>query len=523
VGRRSFAVRDLGEILNHWYAGRPLRAIARSLAVDRKTIRKYVALAEEAGFQAGAGNAPPEGWAGWLAQRTSYLAAKPRPAPTAPQLEALKPVILEWLQAQVPATTIWRRLRDERGLQASLGSFRRYLRRESPEAIQASHLTVRRPDPPPGEEAQTDYGFLGLWQDPWTGKRHKVNAWALVLSSSRHVFARAVFTMDQRAWLENHMAAFTFLGGVPQRIVPDNLKAGVLRPDLYDPHFNRGYEELAHHYGFLIDPARVRRPRDKPRVERTVPFIRSDFWRGRTFQSLAAINAALEVWCRDVAGQRIHGTTGERPIDLFRLVEQPTLLPLPAVPFEIAHWTQAKVARDCHIQVAGAWYSLPYRYAGETVAVRLTSSLVQCFLDHELVKTHVRVAKGRRSTEWQDYPPEKTAFFRRTPDWCREQAKLTGPAIANAVEAILEVHALHRLRQAQGVLRLGDKYGTRRLDAACERALAFGDPAYRTIKTILERGLEREAEPGAVQGSLAGAYLRGVEEILAPHVPQEVR
>ena len=364
--------------------------------------------------------------------------------------------------------------------------------------------------------------MLGLWQDPWTGSRRMVHVWALVLSHSRHVFARAVFSMDQRAWLENHMAAFAFFQGTPRRIVPDNLKAGVLRPDLYDPHFNRSYEELAHHYGFLIDPARVRQPTDKPKIENMIRFIRTDFWRGRAFASLTGINAALEVWCRDVAGQRIHGTTGQRPIDLVRLAEQTTLLPLPATPFEIALWTQAKVARDCHIQVAGAWYSVPYRYVGQFLAVRGTPSLVQCYRDHALIKTHVRLPKGRRSTDWDDYPPEKAAFFRRTPAWCQQQAQQLGPAVARAVEAILAVHALHHLRQAQGVLRLAEKHGPTRLNAACDRALAFGDPAYRTIKTILERGLEVQTLPAAVQPSLAGAFLRGPDQLVAPSHPQEV-
>jgi len=344
----------------------------------------------------------------------------------------------------------------------------------------------------------------------------------MVLSYSRHVFARAVFTMDQAAWLENHLAAFAFFQGVPRRVVPDNLRAGVLRPDLYDPHFNRGYEELAHHCGFLIDPARVRRPTDKPRIENLVGFVRDDFWKGRSFESLAAINAGLEVWCREDAGERIHGTTRQRPLDLFHLAEQPALLPLLATPFELAQWTEATVARDCHIQVAGGWYSIPHRYRGKRLAVRLTSSLMRAFLDHELVKTHVRVAKGQRSTDWDDYPPEKAAFFRRTPDWCRLQAKELGPDVARAVAAILGGHALHHLRQAQGVLRLGEKYGAARLNAACDRALAFGDPAYRTIKTILERGLDLQTTPPAVQPTLAGAFLRGPHEILAHTLPQEV-
>lgn len=519
VGRRSFAVRDIAEILQHWHAGRPLKAVARSLGIDRKTVRKYAALAQQAGFAAGSGLEPPEGWAAWLDDAYPGLREQSRQQPTSALLDPWREEVLHLLR-EVPPTTAWRRLHRERGLQVSLPSFRRYVQRHLPEVARPPRVTVRRPDPPPGDEGQVDYEYLGLWQDPWTGRRRMVHAWAMVLSCSRHVFARAVMKMDQQAWLESHIAAFAFFHGAPRRVVPDNLKAGVLRPDLYDPHFNRGYEELARHYGFLIDPARVRKPTDKPRIERILSFLRADFWRGRSFESLAAINAALEVWCREVAGQRVHGTTGQRPQEIFHRVEQPALLPLPAAPFDLAQWTQAKVARDCHIQVGGAWYSIPSRYVGKTLAVRLTSSLVQAFLEHQLIKTHVRVSKGQRSTDWDDYPPEKAAFFRRTPDWCRAQARGLGPAVASAVGALLAVHALHHLRQAQGVLRLGEKYGPTRLDAACARALAFGDPAYRTIKTILERGLEGEAASLPVQTTLAGAFLRGPQELLATLFPE---
>jgi hypothetical protein len=154
--------------------------------------------------------------------------------------------------------------------------------------------------------------------------------------------------------------------------------------------------------------------------------------------------------------------------------------------------------------------------------VRLTPRLVQCYLDYHLIKTHLRVPKGQRSTDWNDYPPEKAAFFRRTPDWCRQQAHQMGPAVAQAVETMLEVQALHHLRQAQGILRLAEKYGPARLNAACRRALAFGDPGYRTIKSILERGLDQQPEPPPVQQRFAGAFLRGPKALFASLLGQEV-
>jgi len=507
-------VRDLAEILEHWHAGRPLQAVARSLGVDRKTVRKYAALAQAAGFHPGEGQGPPGGWGSWLDARFPELRERSRRGPTWDELDGVRAEIVQAL-GQVKPAIAWRRLHQTGRVTCSLPSFYRYLRECVPATAAAARVTVRRPDPPPGEEGQVDYGLLGLWLNPLTGHRQAVHAFVLVLSHSRHQFARAVLRMDQQAWLECHVAAFSFFAGAPRRMVPDNLKAGVLSPDLYDPRFNRGYAELAQHYGFLIDPARAGKPKDKPRVERAVPFVRDAAWRGRLFSNLAEINAALDRWCLEDAGLRVHGTTQQRPLEVFRQVEQPALVPLPATPFELATWTEAKVARDCHIQVAGAWYSVPYAHVGKTVAVRLTPRLVQCFLDARLIKTHARVGKGQRSTDWDDYPPEQAAFYRRTPDWCRGEARTLGPAVGQVVAAVLQVHALHHLRQAQGIVRLGQKYGAARLDAACVRALAFGDPSYRTVKTILERGLDQQPEPVPVQQRLAGAFLRGPAELLA--------
>jgi len=515
MARRSFAVRDIAEILEHWYRGRSIQSVAKSLGVDRKTVRKYTDMARAAGFEPGEGSGPAEGWAAWVDKTLPGIRERGRLHPTVMQLEEYRAQIDALLAEDVLPTIAWRRLRREKGLQVSLTSFRRYVRRYIPERLKPPEITLRRPDPPPGEEAQVDYGFLGMWTDPWTGKRRMVHAFTMVLSYSRHLFVRVVLTMDQQAWLECHVAAFDFFGGVPRRIVPDNLKTGVLTPDLYDPHFNRSYQELAHHYGFLIDPARAGKPKDKPRVERMIPVVREDFWKGRAFSSPVEMNAGLVAWCRDERGQRVHGSTRQRPMELFRLVEQATLLPLPSQPYELAEWTRAKVARDCHIQTGGSWYSIPYQHVGRMVEVRLTTKLVQCYLDYELIKTHARVPKGRRSTDWSDYPPDKAAFFMRTPDWCRRRASGMGQGVAAVVNALLDEHALHHLRQAQGVLRLADKYGARRLDAACHRALLFGDPAYRTVKTILERGLDEKGEPLAPAPSLAGAFLRGPQELMA--------
>ena len=167
--------------------------------------------------------------------------------------------------------------------------------------------------PPPGEQAQIDYGRLGMWLDPATGRRRAVWAFVMVLACSRHLFVRPTLVMDQAEWTAAHVEAFAFFGGVPARLVPDNLKTGVDRPDLYDPKINRSYAELAAHYGTLVDPARAAKPKDKPQVERPMPYVRDSFWRGREFTSLAAMRAdalALEPRGRRGAGVSPAGRGG---------------------------------------------------------------------------------------------------------------------------------------------------------------------------------------------------------------------
>ncbi|MBM4430194.1 MAG: IS21 family transposase [Chloroflexi bacterium] len=508
--RRSFAVRDVTEILIHWQAGRPLRQIARSLGVDRNTVRKYVALASGLGYRPIETHLSSQEWAAILAQHAPQLADPGKRSAVFEQIARYHDAIVAGLQSNA-VSTVWQRLRDERGLPASLRSFHRYVEHYLPDQVRGIQPTILRDDPPAGHEAQVDYGYLGLWHDPQLGRQRKLWVFLMVLSHSRHMFIHVVAKMDQQAWLEAHVAAFSFFGGVPLLLVVDNLKAGVLRPDLYDSQINRGYAELAAHYGVIIDPCRVAHPKDKPRVERPIPYIRDSFFAGRSFGSLEDINQAALKWCLSVAGERVHGTTRQRPLDLFQRVEAPALRPLPSQPFEPVTWVQAKVARDCHVQVGRVLYSVPYRYVGKTVAVRLSPRTVEFYLDCTLIKSHVRQPDARRQTDWDDYPTHKARFFQRTPDWCRAQAHAIGPAVAQVVEELLSRHALHYLRQCQGIIGLGDKYGPQRLDAACRVALDFSDPAYRTIRNLLDKGLEGQNALPLAEGSAktAGAYLHG--------------
>ena len=506
---------DVTEILVHWHAGRSQADIATSLGVDRKTVRKYTAPAIAAGLTPGGATLGEAQWVelvrGWFPE---LIDTRLRQS-SWPAIEVFHDKI-KGLLPEVTVSTIHQRLRDEHGLEASLSSLRRYLTANLPEEMLAAQVTVLRDGPPPGHEAQVDYGMLGMWWDPARQARRRVWAFVMVLAASRHMFVRPLLVMDQRAWNDAHVAAFVFFGGVTERIVPDNLKTGVERPDLYDPKINRSYAELGAHYGLLIDPARIFKPKDKARVERPMPYVRDSFWRGRQFTSLEQMQTDAVRWSTEVAGRRAcRPLGGAAPATVFAAIEQHTLQPLPVGPFELTSWSRPKVGPDIHVKVGKALYSVPWRFIGQHLDARLSDTQVQMFLAGELVKTHIVAADKGRMTDYSDYPPEKIAFHMRTPTWCRTRAAEIGPGAVTLIDELLEVNALFRLRAAQGVLGLADKNTPERLENACLLAMAVGDASYKTVKGILTVGTDRQATPAAAAGDGgAAAHLRGPAALL---------
>ncbi len=498
---------DVVEILEHWHAGRPKAVIAASVGVDRGTIARYVAPAVAAGITPGGPRLSRAQWLvlvqGW---HPKLVDAKARSF-TYRVINAHRALIATMLATNT-VTTVHQRMRDDHGLDVKISSFRRYVQLEFPARIEVASVTVWRPDVPAGDEAQIDYGYLGQWHDPLTDRVRRVWAFVMVLACCRHMFVRPVLIMDTTAWLEAHVAGFEFFGVTPARLVPDNLKTGVIKPDLYDPKLNRAYAELAEHYGCLIDPARASKPKDKARVERMMPYVRDSFWQGRTWTSLEAMQTAAVVWSGEVAGMRSHrGIDGAQPAVVFRAVSQSKMRPLPHQTFELAMWSRPKVAPDCHIAVGGVLYSVPWRWIGTKVDARLTAYRIEVFVGLDLVKSHQRASKGR-VTDPADYPPDKVAFFQRTPVWCRHRAAEIGPNTIIVINDLLAVNVLHQLRAAQGIIGLATKHTPARVDAACRRAVEVGDPSYRTIRGILAAGTENDNQPQPVAPQ-APAHLHG--------------
>ncbi|WP_428844579.1 IS21 family transposase [Mycolicibacterium hodleri] len=482
-------------MFRHWNAGRSQVQINEALNIDRKTIRKYLSPALAEGLQPRPEEFDEELWRARIGRWFPELVDPAARSLSWPQIAVHHQWIAEQLKVPVTVATIAQRLRDDHRVEVSESTVRRYIAMTFAEERLEGKVTVPRGAVEPGSEAQIDYGKLGMWRDPDSGRRVAVWVFAMILSCSRALFVQPVLRMDQRSWNASHVAAFEFFGGVPARLVCDNLKTGVERPDLYDPRINLAYGELAAFYGTLIDPARARKPKDKPRVERPMPYIRDSFFAGRQFGSLTQMQADATRWATEVYGVHKHrGLDGQTPASVFTALERDALMPLPPRAFESVVYSLGRVAPDCHVKSGKALYSVPWRLIGQQVTVRTVGDVVQIFHAGTVVATHVLHLSGR-STNFEHYPPHKVAYTLRSVTWCRVQAEQIGPGAVAIVAELSQVNAIHRLRAIQGIIRLREKYGDIRLDAACARALAVGDPNYRTVKGILVAGTEHGDDP----------------------------
>jgi len=484
-GRKD--VLDIREIVRCLKLGRSIREIARDLDVHRKTVREYRNLARSAG---------------WLGQpelpsladiQAALQARSPEPvAGPASTVEPHRAKVLRLHEQGVETRALFQILRDEDRFEGSYSSVYRFIRREAPVPPKA----FVRIEVPPGDEAQVDFGYAGTFLDPSTGQVRRAWAFVLVLSHSRHVYAELVFDQSVETWIACHVHAWEFFNGVVRRVVVDNLKAAITRACFQDPEVQRAYRTLAEHYGFAIAPCRVATPEHKGKVESGVHYVKRNALAGRVFRDVHEANEYLRHWSLHVAGIRDHGTIHEAPLVRFEQVEKPTLLPLPAERYEPAVFKQAKLHPDCHVVFEKAYYSAPHRLIGQILWLKATRDRVELYFEHERVAAHPRTRDaGKRVSNFLHYPPEKVAGMMVTPVRLREEAQVLGEAVAQLVTEMLADKPVDRLRGAQGVLHLAKRYGAPRLDAACRRALVFGQASYRTVDSILRQGLDRSPLP----------------------------
>jgi hypothetical protein len=328
-----------------------------------------------------------------------------------------------------------------------------------------------------------------------------------------------VFAQRVDTWPEVHRHAFEFFGGVPKKVVPDNLKAAIARAswDCTDPQVQWAYRECAEHYGFLIAPCRPFTPQHKGKVERGVDYVKNNFLAGRGELPLAQANRVVREWCLTTAGQRIHGTTKQQPLACFEQTERRALLPLPDQPYEVATWKRAKLHRDCYVVFENAYYSAPFRWVGQTVLVRGSSRAVKILTtDYELIAIHTRAQQpGERVTLVDHLPPYKVEGLLWNAETALARAADIGPATQQTVEHLLTDQVVDPLPKTRRLLGLAQDYGADRLEAACARALAHDDPAYQTVKRILKEGLDEQPHPTLVYATTpATIFVRPVADLL---------
>ena len=489
---REVAVTEIREVLRAWLAGAGLRTAAAQAGVDRKTARRYVTAAVEAGLarDGGPGQLTDE-----LVGQVAQVVRPVRPGGHGQaweQLGACQEQIAGQVQAGLSVVKIGVLL-ERQGIVVPYRTLHRFCVERC--GFGRTAATVRVADGEPGAECQLDFGYLGMLADPVTGRRRKVHALIFTACYSRHMFVWLSFTQTLAALVAGGEAAWVFFGGVFKVLIPDNAAAIVAAADAVNPRFTAGWLDYAQHCGFATDAARVRSPKDKPKVERAVQYVRGNFFAGEHFTGLADAQGRAEAWSREVAGERIHGTIQARPAQVFAEHEAGALMPLP-VPYDVPVLARVKVHRDFHVEVGRALYSAPKEYLGCHLDARADSALVKLFHRGQLVKAHPRQRPGRRVTDPADLPAEKTTYAMRDVASLAKTARRHGDSIGVYADRLLDTDLpWTKMRQVYRLLGLVRRYGPGPVDTACSRALDLDVVNVTKIASMLERATENTPPP----------------------------
>jgi transposase len=370
---------------------------------------------------------------------------------------------------------------------------------------------------PAGERMFVDYaGQTVEVVDGATGEVRRAQIFVAALGASNFTYAEARWTQALPDWIGCHVGAFAFFGGVARQIVCDNLKAGVTAACRYEPGISRSYQDMASHYGTAVLPARVRRPRDKAKVEVAVQVVQR--WvlarlRNQRFFSLAELNSAIRTLITDLNNRPMRHLGASRRM-LFETLERPALLALPSEPYAYAEWRRCRAGLDYHVEVHGHFYSVPYRLMRETIEARITDQTIELFHQGTRVASHVRSPRQHRHTTIAAHMPSAHRRYAEwTPTRLVREATAIGPATLTLVECIMasKPHPEQGFRACLGILRLVRLYGPERLDAACQRGLDIGARTYGSVQSILRNGLDRafRPEPVAEEPPVTHANIRG--------------
>ena len=486
---QRLSMRKIKEVLRlRWANGLSKRKTARSCGISRPAVDEYLRRAEEAGLS----------WP--LPADLDDGALERLLFPAAPTLPAQVRGLPEWSTINrelkrkgVTLFLLWQEYREchPQGYQYSWFC-------ECYRAWQGQLDVVMRQDHRAGEKLFVDYaGQTVPVVDRFTGEIREAQIFVAVLGASNYTYAEATWTQGLPDWIGSHQRCFQYLGGVPEIVVPDNLRSGVSKAHRYEPDTNPTYQDMASHYGVAVLPTRVRRPRDKAKVEAGVLVV--ERWilavlRNRTFFSLAELNTAIRELLEKLNARPFKKLPGSRR-EHFVALDKPVLQPLPAVPYVYAEWKKARVHIDYHVEVDGHYYSVPHALIKKQLEVRITKHTLECFHRGNRVASHRRAYhKGRHTT----VPAHMPEAHRQAGDWSPQRlanwAVKTGPATEKLILTVLSArkHPQQAYRSCLGILRLGKAYGDDRLEAACRRALTLGSHSYKSIESILRHGLDKQ-------------------------------
>ena len=481
MSNRRFEMYEYRHALVRMRLGESDRQITKTGLMGRRKLAHVRLTAESQGWLNPAASLPTD------AALSSFFAGRATNQPSTSSVIPFQDDVRDWVKQGIAGCTIHQALIRKHGFTGAYSSVRRFIAKIK----EVTPVATVMLDFAPGDAVQVDFGAGPEITDAFTGEVIKTHFFVMTLAWSRHQYAEIVRDQKIETWLGCHRRAFEFFGGVPAKVIIDNPKCAITKACYHDPEVQRSYAAFAEGCGFLVSPCPPRDPQKKGRVESGVKYIKNNFMPLRDFRSLRDANAQLRDWVMGIAGNRIHGTTKEQPLALFAETEKHILRPLPDVPLELAVWAKVKLHGNCHVEFRRCYYSAPHRLVRQTLWLRATETTVQIFYDNELVAIHSRLSRpGSKATVQEHQPPEAQAYIMHDPQWCLAQAEKVGLACRECIDALFAHKVLDNLRAAQGTLQLKKKYGAKRLEAACRRALDHHDPRYNTVKRILEKGLD---------------------------------
>jgi len=496
MSAKRIEMHRLQELVRLHRMGECVRSVARLLKMGPNVERRYRKALEEEGLLEGDPQELPELWV--LKEAVMRRLPPKLPPPVVSSVEGYGEEIKEMLEKEASPTAIHDCLRlTHEDFAGSLSAVKRYcLRKKKEKGINPEDVVIPV-ESGPGEEAQVDFGYVGKLYDPYTGCKRKAWVFVMTLSYSRHMYADLVFDQSNGTWLRLHVKGFEWFGGSVKTLVPDNLKAAVVRAAFGSDgatSLNRSYRELARHYGCKVDPAPPRSPEKKGKVESAVKYVKRNFFRPRDFADVEEARKDLARWVMEIAGKRRHGVTGRHPVEFFERHEKPALNPLPAVPFEIVVWKRATVHRDSHIEFGKRLYSVPWTLIGKEVWVRATESSLSVYANDEIVAVHDRRGKGWRSTQDAHLPELRSDYRHRSRRYWEERADRIGKPVGDYIREVFDSDdVLSRLRTVQGMVTHLESFPAHRACAACLRASRYGNHTLRGLKNILRLGLDIES------------------------------